>query len=299
MGIRFQCPNGHKMNVKAFLAGRRGLCPICGAKFDIPFQSEPEALAGNSAEQTGAAQADGGTVDESTDTIVLDLPYLAAAPTAPAQSWASPIEPAGAEHQAAVGSTGTSPDDPKPSADSARHGQNRPAAPTTKWYLRLGTGEQFGPVRDELMRQWFDEGSIRANTPIWRDGWSDWQAASSVFRAAVDLVPTPPEIVPKPMSSGDLSEALSAAHSPDIADVAKRRPWTQKQWTTLISLTLLGLIVILGTIMLVMLLGQIQSSEPQTLSPSGTTTRFEGLSEGPTMLAQSESPISPARPKSR
>ena len=101
------------------------------------------------------------------------------------------------------------------------------------------------------------------------------------------------------MSSGDLSEASSIVHSPDVGKVAKRRPWTQKQWTTVISLTLLGLIVILGTIMLVMLLSQIQSSEPQTLSPSGTTTRFEGMSEASAMLAQSGSSISPARPKSR
>lgn len=36
MGIRFLCPNGHKLNVKTFLAGKRGVCPRCGAKFDIP-----------------------------------------------------------------------------------------------------------------------------------------------------------------------------------------------------------------------------------------------------------------------
>ena len=39
MGIRFLCPNGHKLNVKAFQAGRRGICPYCGAKFKIPAES--------------------------------------------------------------------------------------------------------------------------------------------------------------------------------------------------------------------------------------------------------------------
>ncbi len=39
MGIRFYCPNGHKLNVKAFQAGRRGICPYCGTKFLIPSQS--------------------------------------------------------------------------------------------------------------------------------------------------------------------------------------------------------------------------------------------------------------------
>src|SRR5882757_10659327 len=40
MGIRFNCPNGHKLNVKEFLAGKRGVCPQCGAKFIIPTQAE-------------------------------------------------------------------------------------------------------------------------------------------------------------------------------------------------------------------------------------------------------------------
>jgi hypothetical protein len=36
MGIRFACPNGHNLNVKEHLAGKRGICPNCGAKFVIP-----------------------------------------------------------------------------------------------------------------------------------------------------------------------------------------------------------------------------------------------------------------------
>ena len=36
MGIRFYCPNGHKLNVKAFQAGQTGICPVCGAKMPNP-----------------------------------------------------------------------------------------------------------------------------------------------------------------------------------------------------------------------------------------------------------------------
>lgn len=39
MGIRFQCPNGHSLNVKSFLAGKRGVCPTCGVKLFIPQES--------------------------------------------------------------------------------------------------------------------------------------------------------------------------------------------------------------------------------------------------------------------
>jgi hypothetical protein len=43
MGIRFLCPNGHKLNVKTFLAGKRALCPQCGAKVIVPIpQDWPE-----------------------------------------------------------------------------------------------------------------------------------------------------------------------------------------------------------------------------------------------------------------
>ena len=39
MGIRFYCPNGHKLNVKSFQVGERGICPHCGIKFTIPNES--------------------------------------------------------------------------------------------------------------------------------------------------------------------------------------------------------------------------------------------------------------------
>ena len=42
MGIRFTCPSGHKLHVKTFLAGKRGVCPHCGAKFVIPTQQDSE-----------------------------------------------------------------------------------------------------------------------------------------------------------------------------------------------------------------------------------------------------------------
>jgi hypothetical protein len=40
MGIRCNCPNGHKLNVKELLAGKRGVCPQCGAKFIIPVPGD-------------------------------------------------------------------------------------------------------------------------------------------------------------------------------------------------------------------------------------------------------------------
>ena len=39
MGIRFFCPNGHKLNVKSELAGKIGICPKCQARMEIPTTS--------------------------------------------------------------------------------------------------------------------------------------------------------------------------------------------------------------------------------------------------------------------
>ncbi len=36
MGIKFRCPNGHKLHVKSFLAGKKGVCPKCGVAVEIP-----------------------------------------------------------------------------------------------------------------------------------------------------------------------------------------------------------------------------------------------------------------------
>ncbi len=58
MGIRFYCPNGHKLNVKEFQAGRKGICPFCGAKIQIPTEStrpstREEAARGGGRASTG------------------------------------------------------------------------------------------------------------------------------------------------------------------------------------------------------------------------------------------------------
>lgn len=56
MGIRFYCPNGHKLNVKSFQAGRRGICPFCGAKIIIPAQSTRKSGKAEHPAQGGAEQ---------------------------------------------------------------------------------------------------------------------------------------------------------------------------------------------------------------------------------------------------
>jgi hypothetical protein len=67
MGIRFLCPNGHKLNVKADLAGRRAICPTCGAKLVVPSVSGgvAEATASSSTELPLAAPSGVGVTGKS------------------------------------------------------------------------------------------------------------------------------------------------------------------------------------------------------------------------------------------
>jgi hypothetical protein len=47
MGIRLACPNGHKLHVKEFLAGKRGVCPECGATVVIPGTAAESSATAN------------------------------------------------------------------------------------------------------------------------------------------------------------------------------------------------------------------------------------------------------------
>ena len=56
MGIRVRCPNGHELNVKSSLAGKRGVCPHCDARFEIPDHSHEDSQQLESGAQPAAAE---------------------------------------------------------------------------------------------------------------------------------------------------------------------------------------------------------------------------------------------------
>ena len=66
MGVVAFCPQGHRVKVKDELAGRKGICPECGARFRIPAateaRAEPASARGRSAEDfaSGAAPPSAG-----------------------------------------------------------------------------------------------------------------------------------------------------------------------------------------------------------------------------------------------
>jgi len=173
MGIKFHCPNGHKLNVKAFLAGKKGVCPKCGTKFRIPAESEPGLV--DSDLEEGDAGASG--IKSGNGSPAASRPQVATA--------AVPAAARSHMKEAAAATMPASPSKAAPSVSSAHAPTADPidAAPQAVWYVRPPTGGQFGPARGDVMRNWLGEGRVTSDSLVWREGWTDWQDAGKVFPA--------------------------------------------------------------------------------------------------------------------
>ena len=329
MGIRFLCPNGHKLNVKAFLAGQRGICPHCGERFVIPSESikniRVESLGGARSPNEGDAfleedndvgdfavqshlvptmpsveipvvpaptpigpRPDAGLPDaadapaETTPATAVassqaapapsqrpfdqpdgvggialeigedfsivppasqantpsapieddllaagnrfeDLPDLEeltaaargaaspptdpvaapqaaapqtavpqASPTAPASRAPSSVAVPAAQAAPRVGGAAYQPATPPP-APSLAGGMPTidpiSEAPHAVWYVRLVSGEQFGPAAGDAMRRWLDEGRVPPGCLVWREGWPQWRPSEATFAVVAQRVP--------------------------------------------------------------------------------------------------------------
>jgi hypothetical protein len=196
MGIKFRCRAcDKKLHVKAFLAGRRGVCPKCGAKIRIPLASE---------EAAPAAAA------------VVDAPHEAA--RAASAAGARNNAPVAVTHEAAravASATSTG----RATAGSGVHASAAhdpiAEAPDAVWYVRPPTGGQFGPADGTIMRRWLNEGRVSADALVWREGWPDWKSAGPVFPSleAPDL-PAP----------GSAAADVAGVAEGDFAFAEERRP---------------------------------------------------------------------------
>jgi len=168
MGIKFHCPNGHKLNVKSFLAGKKGVCPKCGTKVRIPVASEA-GLADAELEETDASQHPAKS-NGSGAVATVRAPAVSAAPA------------------------------DATSAPEGADGANDPIAeaPAAIWYVRPPTGGQYGPARGDIMRKWISEGRVSSDSLVWREGWTDWQNAGKLFPSlqAAGSAPAAPTISP-------------------------------------------------------------------------------------------------------
>jgi GYF domain 2 len=166
MGIRFECPNGHKLNVKTYLAGKRGICPDCGAKFVIPathnghMAAEPLAAA--------VREASAATSVNGHQSAAPQVPVTQPAADAPPPSVAEALL-----REVSHGAEAVGPALVPPRSDV--------------WYVRPQSGGQFGPATDEVLKAWIAEGRLTEHSLLWREGWPEWKVA----REAADVLPMP------------------------------------------------------------------------------------------------------------
>ncbi len=252
MGIRFLCATcGHKLNVKSFLAGKRGVCPQCGNGLDIPFESQITKSSAIAKPVSVASGVDNARADEaspvrdarSTSTpadLPISLPAPAArekakkplsrravAPTANGSTDAAAADsgPLAVPMQPAQERQSTQPATPVACPVEAAPVEPAPAdpideAPDAIWYIRPSSGGQYGPARGEIMRKWMGEGRVSADSLVWREGWDDWSTAADVFpslRAGI----TPP--VSAPAGPAPFTAAATSPTSTGAAIRPRRR----------------------------------------------------------------------------
>lgn len=163
MGIVVFCPNGHRINVKDSYAGRKGLCPTCGAKFRVP-------AAGSSG--TGPEQA-------LPTARLLDLDAAVAA-TLPR---VLPLD-----HAAPVGMPAPTPAFASPPAPVSAQPALHPVLaerPDLQWCIAFPGGEPTEPLPAESMQAWLDAGQAEGTEVVWRSDWPEWRPARDVFPDAI------------------------------------------------------------------------------------------------------------------
>lgn len=227
MGIKFLCPHGHKLNVKTFLAGKKGVCPECGERFVVPLESQPKqrvaSIGVSSALQAGVQAAheavaggmhDGHVVAARDDheavmaghAAVAQLPVGQAAVAAgPPGHWGA--SPGGIPVAQASLPVGT-PVGVAPQAYPAPAPAPTPApldplseAPQATWYVRPPSGGQFGPAKSDLLRRWITEGRVSADSLVWREDWPDWRTAGGLLPGVGEAPAPAPVKAPMPTTA--------------------------------------------------------------------------------------------------
>ena len=246
MGVRFYCPNGHRLHVKSFLAGKRGICPHCEIGFRIPAESNiprgsPKVLPGSL-----AAHGTNGKRATSLTTAVkaqAEASLEVAVKASPSRAKDPISEALGIEVAVKAKATPATPDQT----------QKNPIddAPEAVWYVRPPAGGQFGPAKGDVMRKWIAEGRVSHDSLVWREGWAEWQSAGPLFPALNPTYTAPASTNRRQTVSLQLQPVSSAV---DAARPADRTASKSKSLAAVIILVLM--VVVLLTVFVVVLMAK-------------------------------------------
>lgn len=167
MGIVAFCPGGHRVKVKDHLAGKKGICPHCGASFRIPSASEHR--------REDAAPAPGLPL-----AAVVSLDAAEAASLLPAIPLADPPVGDPAEPIAEHAASAVPPHMPGPRAVASLP-RAIAEAPTAAWCWAIPGGQPSPQMSGVDMRAWLASGEVTGAELVWRSGWAEWMRVGEVF----------------------------------------------------------------------------------------------------------------------
>jgi hypothetical protein len=280
MGIKFLCPNGHKLNVKSFLGGKKAICPKCGARVLVPSEATIH--------------------DDSPGGESLNLATIPAASA----------EAASDRAEAVVGPQASA-STPRPVVTATSpSGDPLAEAPTAVWYVRPASGGQFGPASSEILRNWLTEGRVGASSLVWRAGWSEWRSAAAVFPHLAAMLASPdvatattvalppgiplaaaagngsPPVVPGSLPRGQIvqpgvveraSGPASATSNmplvlPDdlLSSPARRR--RRRNDKSILASAVLAIVIVILLVVLFVLIRRASTSEEHSTTSAATTT---------------------------
>lgn len=170
MGIRFSCHHcEEELNVKDHLAGKKGRCPKCQERFRVPAASAEYSL--DVKESVNVSEVVGSTATGQTHADAQE--HSKTAPVQQLESVTNEVNQPGESAEALPNSSapvGTGQDDEFNVNSNA-----------SVWYVRPPSGGEYGPATASVFQGWIQEHRVTPDSFIWKDGWPDWQLASTVL----------------------------------------------------------------------------------------------------------------------
>jgi len=197
MGIVAYCPSGHRMKVKDYLAGRKGICPTCGARFRIPVASMASPPA--TVPATPAVARAQAVVEPAAELTARSIPHdlritaLSGSSAVATVVSLDPVVAAGlpevlmlAATVEAGGPADPSPAiapqiDPDPTADLEIEAEDEGDDDVLFWYHATPGGQPSAALRELEMVSWLDSGQATGREVVWRSDWPGWKPIGEAF----------------------------------------------------------------------------------------------------------------------
>jgi ferric-dicitrate binding protein FerR (iron transport regulator) len=133
-----------------------------------------------------------------------------------------------------------------------------------QWHCTV-SGQQYGPVELEAVRQWLAEGRLKSSDMVWTEGMAAWQPAGSVPELGAAPGPFAPGAPQPPPIAGDI--------------YTEARRWTKPhRANTVLVFGILGLVVcaFLGIAAWVMGNNDLKEMDAGIMDPSGRDSTNTG-----------------------